>query len=38
MFHLHVYSMPKISSSSGEEVYCVVFAIFSDSGHLEYST
>ena len=29
---------PKISSGSGEEVYFVVFAIFSNSGHLGYLT
>ena len=29
---------PKISSGSGEEVYYVVFAIFSNSDHLGYST
>ena len=34
----HAKLQPKISSGSGEEVDFVVFAIFSNSGHLGYST
>ena len=34
----HAKIQPKISSGSDEEVDFVVFAIFSNSGHLGYST
>ena len=34
----HAKIQPKISSGSGGEVDFVVFAIFSNSGHLGYST
>ena len=36
IFHAKIQS--KISSGSGEEVYFVVFAVFSNGGHLGYST
>ena len=34
----HSIIQPKISSGSGVEVDLVIFAIFSNSGHLGYST
>ena len=34
----HAKIQPKISSGSGEEVDFVIFAIFSNSGQLGYST
>ena len=34
----HTKIQQKMSSGSGEEVYFVVFAIFSNSSHLGYST
>ena len=34
----HAKFQPKISRSSGEEVYFVIFAIFSNRGHLGYLT
>ena len=34
----HAKIQPKISSGSGEKVDFVIFAIFSNGGHLEYST
>ena len=34
----HTKSQPKISSGSGEKVDFVIFAIFSNGGHLGYST
>ena len=36
IFHAKIQT--KISSGSGEEVDFVIFAIFSNSGHLGYST
>ena len=36
IFHSKI--QPKISGSSGEEVDFVVFAVFSNSGHLGYLT
>ena len=34
----HAKILPNISSGSGEEIYFVVFAMFSNGGHLGYST
>ena len=34
----HAKIQPKISSGSGEKVDFVIFAIFSNGGHLGYST
>ena len=34
----HAKIQPKISSGSGEKVDFVIFAFFSNGGHLEYST
>ena len=33
----YLYSMPNISSGSGKEADFVIFAIFSNGGHLRYS-
>ena len=35
---IHATIQPKISSGSGEKVDFVIFAIFSNGGHLGYST
>ena len=37
-FIFHAKIQPKISSGSGEKVDFVIFAIFSNGGHLGYST
>ena len=34
----HAKTQPKLSSGSGEKVDFVIFAIFSNGGHLGYST